>query len=436
LTQHAAGWCPTASRCWRQVLALAVFGTWALSAAWGEEPAGLSERLIQAGVTPSLVYNGEIAANLAGGAKRGEYYAGNLHMQLALDGQRLVAAPGLSGFLDVMWITGAKPSDYAGDAQGVSNFADVPALRLYEAWLEYNFGDNQFSILGGRYDLNTEFYHLASTAMLLNSSFGIGPEFGLSGFSGPSIFPNTSLAVRFVYKPVGNIVLQTAILDGAPADRVNGSPAPFDPHNGVLLVAEGAYLNYTAAGNSDDDPRHRVGRAASQAAYDDKFAVGAWYYTARLSLNAGPPAMPQNGGQIQGEGGAYTILDHLLLQAGDDPKRRLSGFIQLGFANRTVNRFGAYLGTGLVASGVFADRTDDQFGIAVAMARNGSRFTAAQQQLGVPVNATETTIEIGYLAQLAPWIGVQPDVQYVIHPNTDPTVANATIVQIRAQVTF
>jgi porin len=431
---HAAAWTP-ASHCKRYALALALCGAMGGSAALGEETPGLPDRLIQAGVTPSLTYNGEIAANLAGGVKRGEVYAGNLHMRLAFNGERLVETPGLSGFLDVMWISGGRPEDYAGAAQGVSNFADLPALRLYEAWLEYNFGDNRFSILGGRYDLNTEFYYLASAAMLLNPSFGIGPEFGLSGFSGPSIFPNTSLAVRLAYKPTPNIMLQTAVLDGAPVDRVNGSPAPLDPHNGVLLVAEAAYLTYSSGGGDPgDDPGHLVGRAASQAPYDDKFAVGAWYYTARLSQNATP--LIQGEGQVQGEGGGYAIFDHLLFQSKGDPKRRLSGFLQLGFANRTVNRFGTYLGAGLVASGILASRTDDQFGLAVAMASNGSRYTAAQQQAGVPVNATETALEISYLAQLTSWIGVQPDVQYVIHPNTDPNVANATIVQIRAQVMF
>jgi porin len=428
-----AGWCPSASHWKRRVRALAVCGILASPSARAEDPPGLSDRLTQAGITPSLVYSGEVAANVAGGAKRGEVYAGSLHMQLALDGERLVTTPGLSGFLDVLWITGGQPSAYSGDAQGVSAFAATPALRLYEAWLEYNFGDNRFSVLGGRYDLNTEFYHLASAGLFLNSSFGIGPEFGLSGFAGPSVFPDTSLALRLAYKPATNIVLQTAILDGAPVDRVNGSPPPFDPHNGVLLVAEAAYLTYRPSGDAEDDHGYHIGRVASQAAYDAKFAVGAWYYTARLSQTAGSSPTPM---QMQGEGGGYAILDKVLFQSGDDPKRRLSGFIQLGFANRTVNRFGSYLGAGLVASGVFADRTDDQLGIALAMARNGSRYTAAQQQVGIPVNAAETSLEFSYLAQLTSWIGVQPDVQYVIHPNTDPSVANATIVQVRALVTF
>ena len=44
---------------------------------------------------------------------------------------------------------------------------------------------NRFSALFGRYDLNSEFYRLQSAGLFLNSSFGIGPEFSLSGQNGP-----------------------------------------------------------------------------------------------------------------------------------------------------------------------------------------------------------------------------------------------------------
>ena len=404
-----------------------------LSVAHADEAPGWSDRLTEAGLAPALVYNGEIASNVAGGVQRGQTYAGSLHIQLGLDGEKLAETPGLSAWLDVLWVTGGLPSAYSGDAQGVSNFAAPHALRSYEAWLEYNFPDNRFSVLAGQYDLNTEFYHLASSSMFLNASFGIGPELAFSGFNGPSIFPNTSLAVRVAYKPALNIVMQAAVLDGAPLDRVPGAPPPFDPHNGVLVVAETAILKYRSSGDPDEDLRYHIGRVASQAAYDDKLAVGAWYYSAKLSDSS---YVPVNTTHRQGENGAYLTADHLLAKDSDDPKRRLSAFLQAGFANRTVNRFGTYIGAGLVASGVIADRTDDQLGLSMAMARSGSHYSSYQQRVGVPVTALETTLELSYLAQLNQWAAVQPDLQYIIHPNTDPRVENATMAQLRLQLTF
>jgi porin len=75
-------------------------------------------------------------------------------------------------------------------------------------------------------------------------------------------------------------------------------------------------------------------------------------------------------------------------------------------------------------------------GLAMAMARNGSYYLDAQQQSGSGVDAAETAMELTYLAQVASWFAIQPDVQYVIQPNTDPRLHNATVVQLRFDLTF
>jgi porin len=388
--------------------------------------------LIKAGITPSIVYDGDAAANMAGGEKRGGTYASTLRVQLALDGDKLVGVPGLTGFLDGLWIGGGQPSLFAGDAQGVSNIAAQPALRLYEAWLQYNTPRDRFSVLAGRYDLNTEFYHLRSASLFLNSSFGIGPDFGQSGFGGPSIFPNTSLGIRFAYKPIPNGVLRFAILDGAPIDPEGGSRGPFDPRNGVLLVAEAAFVIHGPDNDKPFSTRFRIGRQSDLPPYDDKIAIGAWYYTASFNdLNAA--AVPS---RREGDGGAYLLLDHLLFEAANDPKRRLLGFVQLGVANQLVNRFGFYVGTGLSFSGLVHSRPDDEVGVALAMARNGSPYIEGQQEAGLPVTAAETAVELSYLAQIASWLAIQPDLQYVIHPNTDPRLRDALVAQLRFEIKF
>jgi carbohydrate-selective porin (OprB family) len=73
--------------------------------------------------------------------------------------------------------------------------------RLEEGWVQQNFFSSQLSILIGRYDLNTEFYRLQSAGLFLNSSFGVGPEFSQSGRNGPSIYSDTTSAIRIGYRP-------------------------------------------------------------------------------------------------------------------------------------------------------------------------------------------------------------------------------------------
>lgn len=402
-----------------------------------QEWQAFKDRLTASGVTPSAVYDGDAAANLSGGVKQGTIYSGNLHLQLALDGVKLIAMPGLTGFMDALWINAGQPSKYAGDAQGVDNIAAAPTLRLYEAWLQYNFPGSRVSVLAGLYDLNTEFYRLTSSDVFLNGSFGTGPEFGLSGLAGPSIYPATALGFRIAYKPSVNSVFRLAVLDGAPLYPEDGSLPPFNPHNGLLLVGEAAFLTRAPEDSAPPGPQARkhIGRLNKLPPYDDKIVIGAWYYTANFDELSGvnPDGTPV---QQRGEGGAYLLADQLLFESAADPKRRLSAFLQFGVADQVVDRIGTYIGAGLVASGVFPGRTDDQLGIGVAMARNGSGYIAAQQQAELPVSPAETAIELTYNAQVTSWLAMQPDLQYVISPDTDPRRRNATVAQLRFELSF
>jgi porin len=421
---------------WARVAAtFALFAAFETNPAQGDDWSGLVGQLSKAGITPTLTYEGDGAANVAGGERRGTTYADDLHLRLRLDGDRLIGVPGLSAYVDGMWIGGGQPSKLVGDAQGVSSLAEPAALWLYEAWLQYDVPNTGFSILAGRYDINSEFYRLSSADLFLNSSFGIGPEFGLSGFNGPSIYPDTSLGVRVAYKPGPNIVLRGAVLDGAPLNQQNGSPNPFNPHDGVLMVAEAAWLTRPAVADGSSEPQLLIGRRSSRLSYDDKIAVGAWYYTARFD-GFGPATQGGRPSQHHGEGGAYLLLDRLLFQSVTDPAWRVTGFVQLGLANPVVDRFGAYIGAGVVMSGLIPGRPRDKLGLAVAMARNGSSYIDAQQQAGLPVDAAETAIELSYLAPITSRFALQPDIQYVINPNADPRLHNATVGQLRFELKF
>jgi porin len=398
---------------------------------WDELKADLAKH----GVTPSLVYDGDGAANAAGGARRGATYLGNLHLQFLLDGEPWVNAPGLTAFVDALDIHGGQASGFAGDAQGVSNIAGPPGFTVYEAWVQYNFLGNRASVLAGRYDLNTEFYRLQSASLLLNSSFGIGPEFAFSGVNGPSIFPDTSVGGRIAYKPTPNTVARLAILDGAPVRRPGGTSGLFESGDGVLLVSEFAYLDRPVPGVSPHAPAFRIGRNPDERSHDGKIAIGGWYYTATFDDLS---AVDANGQPVarRGSGGAYLIAERTLLKSGGDQGSSLVGFVLAGIGDRRVNRFGSYIGAGLTATGYIPGRPDDQIGAAVAVARNGSHFMSAQRDQGIATDRAETAIELTYQAKITDWLTVQPDAQYVIHPNTDPSLGNALVFQFQFQLSF
>jgi porin len=54
----------------------------------------------------------------------------------------------------------------------------------------------------------------------------------------------------------------------------------------------------------------------------------------------------------------------------------------------------------------------------------------------MPVNAAETSVELTWLAPVTAWLALQPDLQYVIHPDTETRLHNATVAQLRFELTF
>lgn len=389
----------------------------------------------QSAFKPGLVYDGAAFANLGGGVRSGSTYTSNLNLQLNVDADALLGWADTIAYLDALWLQGGLPSSFIGDAQGVSSISTPNSVKLYEAWIQKNFLGNHVSLLAGLYDLNSEFYRLQSAGLFLNSSFGIGPEFAQSGVEGPSIFPDTSIGMRIAFKPAEGMVVRTAVLDGVPVDRPNGSRGAFEPGDGTLIVGEVAFLDRSQLSMRPASGRLHIGRQAMLGDYDSKVAIGGWYYTAAFNdlSETQPDGQPV---RHRGSSGFYVLADQLLYRSPDRPERKLTGFVQAGHGDYRVDRFGSYLGTGMTAAGVFEGRAADELGLALAYARNGSHYMSAQRMQGLPVTNAEKTIELTYLIQVNSWLALQPDLQYVITPNTTSAIPNAWAFQLRIEMSF
>jgi porin len=380
----------------------------------------------------ALVYDGNLFSDMSGGLRRGTTYNGIFNVAIEHVWRPMRALPDITVFADALSIHGGQPGRFSGDAQDVSNIAGPTSLTIYEAWLQANFSG--VSALAGLYDINSEFYRLQSAGLFLNSSFGIGPEFAQSGKAGPSIFPRTAAALRLDYKPSANSVVRAVVANGVPFRR-GDEYRLFGPGDGALIVAEAALLARQPVATRPVNRRFRIGRQSGLGEYGDKIAFGVWHYTASFADLSETDA---NGTplQRQGNSGAYAIADATLV---DDPKMnrpKVSAFVQLGVSDPRVNRFGSYVGVGLRAQGLAPGQDQDELGLAVAHARNSSHFMHAQAQEAVPSARAETTIELTYLLPIGKRFAVQPDVQYVIRPNTDRTVRNALVAQFHFEITF
>ena len=399
----------------------------------------MKEDLASRGITPSLVYDSNLLTNAAGGLKQDSIFQGSLYLQMRIDSEKAFDFPGMKLFVSELITHGPNPENgLVGDAQSVSSVTARPGFRSYEGWVQYNFLDDRWSVLVGQYDLGTEFYRSQTAGLFFNMAFGTGTDLGATGLEGPSIYPYTALGGRIAYKPLNNVVFRTAILDGVPLYRPNDKISPFRSDDGLLIVSEAAWTRRDVPDHADEHPTHshfRIGRFSDLPPYDDKVALGGWHYTAKFPVFN---EVDQDGNPLQKRDstGAYALVDKVLWEQHGDPKKQVAAFLQVGVAGQQVDRFGSYYGAGLAAAGLIPGRPKDEIGIAVAIGRNAYSYMQSQLQQGLPVNRAETAIEATYLAQINDWLAIQPDIQYVVRPNTDPTVKDALVLQLRMEVAF
>jgi len=361
------------------------------------------------GITFDGVYTGEPISNLSGGVQTGGTYLDNLDLQIAAERGSIFGIPGLSGLLYGLYNNDNEFSgEYVGDNHIVSNIDAPRAWRLYEAWLDWAPESERVSVRAGLYDLNSEFDVTETGGLFLNSAHGIGTDFSQSGLNGPSIFPATSLALRVRSAWGEGGYGQFAVLDGVPGD-------PDDPEsNEIDLSSDDGALVVAEVGWSGGDWR--------------KLAVGAWVYTADFD-----PLTSPGGLQDDGNEGWYAIADRTAWRG---ENAELGAFLRVGQAEERYNPFSGYIGFGASLAGFSRSRPDDELGLAVAMGLTGDDFEDSRALEALGTDDHETTIELTYRAPITDWLTLQPDIQYIINPGTDPGLDDAVVVALRFELSY
>ena len=397
------------------------------------------------GVTFQTINTLDMLGNVSGGVRQKTAVTGDLDLLLILNGEKLVGWNDSTLFFYGLGVYGEDPSDNIGDAQTVSSIAAPSDWKLFEAWYQQNFFQDRVSLLTGLYDVTSEFDVIRSSSELfLNSSFGTGPEFASSGRDGPSTFPTTSLAFRAQAILREDLAIRAVIADGIPGNPNDpgGTQVILRQDDGLLIATELAY--YDLRERKKRDPQtilkqrplrltfQRVGRAAPMV-YQGKYALGLWGYTTDFNdLHR----VENSGGPVKRDGmyGIYGLAEHIVYREPQDREQNLSMFARIGFSDPRVNRFSQYYGGGMVYRGLIPSRNDDEVGIGVAAALNGSHFKRAQRNTGIPVSDAEIALEMTYAINVSPELVIQPTMQYILNPNTNPTIRNAFVVGARLAV--
>lgn len=328
----------------------------------------------------NVVYSSDFLRNQRGGIQEGSAYIDfatlELTHQVQLDSGLHIAFAG-----SLLYANGAKFSEtIVGDSQGVSGSeTGVNLNRVYEGYVDLTAGKH--SVLFGLFDTNTEFDVLESANLFVNAAHGMGNTLGSSGKNGPSTYPFPSLSLRYRYASE-DFTLRTVFTDGVPEDsvRLDDLNLNLSSHEGYLHIVE---------------LELRQSRT--------KWLTGLWHYN--------KSNLPHQNLKTRNTG-VYLRAEHTFEQIDG-----LTGFARIGSASSDTNQFDNFFSVGLVKTGFFESRNDDQIGLAIAYAHLSAKSHRQPFSEIIELASAETNIELTYSAKINQWLSIQPVIQWIKNPS-------------------
>lgn len=387
---------------------------------------GARETLADHGVEFTLDYYAEVWGNTVGGMRRGAVYTGLFELGMDVDFERLIGWKGASFSTSWLWISGQNASEQlVGNIFDVSNIAGFPTFRLFEMWLQQNLFEDMISIRVGQLAADSEFVISEYAELFLNGTFG-WPAFlyeNLPG-GGPA-YPLGTPGVRLELNPLDWLTLRGAVFQGSPFDEnVNrhGFRYRLDAATGFFSIHE---LEVRA--NQDGGPF-----------LPGTFKGGAWFHTADFA------ALPDEDSTLPWNYGFYFIADQMLYRPpsaaaadnGDGPEPGIGSFFRIAFEPQDRNIISFYLDTGLAWTGLIPGRPADTAGVAFAYGQLGGGGRGLFAAEGERNPDYEMALEFTYQVQVTPWMILQPDLQYIIHPGASQTFGNSLVLGMRSVISF
>ncbi len=399
-----------------------------LTADWG----GLRTRLANDGFTFTLQQQSEVWGNALGGLGRGGAADGLLTLGLGVDLQKAIGWQGGSLFASGFQVEGVGPTPLrVGALQLVSGIEATQTAKLYDLWFEQQMFGGRFLLRFGQEGASDELMLSQNAALYLNSSFGFPPLIVLDLPSGGPNYPLATPFVRAKYQPDKEITLIGAVYNGDPAPPGPGDPQLRDRH-GAAFRLDDHTLSFAEL--------WYMPSFLAKLGFPVTYKLGAWVATGPFAdplhdtagLSLADPASTGIPLQHATDHAFYAVVDQMLWKKPGADAQGVSAFFQVMAAPEDRNLSDLFIDGGVNWSGLIPGRSNDVAGLAVtyvgigAAARQFSNGLILYTGTGAPYAAGETTIEATYRVRLAPWLDVQPDVQYVINPGAGiPTAQSA-----------
>lgn len=364
------------------------------------------------GVTLEAGVIADSYANVRGGADPdGSFHTlGAFSLGLTLDLEALAGWRGAALYAAAQSSRGRTVTERElGSLQYVSSYEAPEMTQLGEVWLEQTLAGGKLRLKAGKQDANTDFCAPEFGATFVNCSFYLAPNVPITAY------PDPGLGVAAFARARPWLEVGAGVYDGAALGSGTGFDTAFDGQGGGFQVLEAR----VRPGGPDSGPEDGILRLGLWRHTGDVLeitdAAQFYVYTQNhglyLLLDGALWRERPAGGSSAGDESTVAGAEEVAA-AGEEGEafQGLGAFLQYGWAPGDRNEIRQYFGAGLLWQGALPGRDGDALGAGVASARLCRQLSWLEGLTG------ETAWELFYRAQVTPWLAVQPDLQYFVHP--------------------
>lgn len=343
-------------------------------------------RLQDKGFTFGILESLEGYRNFTGGLRTGYAWASTFDVNVTMDLQKILNLPGGTFYTDLEDHAGENPTArLVGDWQVFDKHNSSPFFQVMEIWYQQILFNQKLRIKVGKIDANAEFSVIDNGLDFINSSTQVTPTF----FVFPT-FPDPVPAINIFFTPkkffYTNFALDDANQNAKFLDFY-GDPVSVQPtKNGALFLSESGFV-------WDHDPLLRK---------DGNLKLGLWRHNGTF---------PKFDGTFQhGADGFYVIFDQTLWEPAknESGNRGFRMYLEYTITDSTVSPVYEHIGGGVTWAGLSANRSSDATGISAHYALLSPGLASTEK--------FEFNLEGFYQYQISPWLNIEPDVQYIVHP--------------------
>ena len=378
-------------------------------------------KLAHRGIRFALLSITDPFGNVAGGKLHGASDYNLVGFGILVDSDRLLGWHG--GTIHVGYAVNFGTSlskNYVGNSFPVqlADVADAHPRLTYLSFTQDMF-EGKVSVRVGRLTVNSVSHEefLGSEYFKAFSSVGIDlVPLGLF-LNAPGAFgyPDTTWGARIKFQPATRFYTMVGVYNGDPTLK-DGT------HHGLDFSMRGPVFLIGEAGFRRSYPK-----VPSSFSRNIKFGA---YYNAGAATTFASGVAGQPFETERTRYGLYVLGDQVLSRWGDsEQNRHLGAFGAFTSApDQHVNKVPYFFDAGLVAYGPLRSRPKDFAGFAVvygSYSRDLQRVEEIQRNFSVGVQNFEMALEWNYALAIKPGFILQPDAQYLVHPNGNKTIRAA-----------